>query len=282
MAVAAFSGAPSAFGEEVRRTSRLPQSWLDAVVSIERAERGGKASPRATAFLVRSPREHVLLVTARHAILGPDGKPYPDLAYRLDNRASGTSLVYENDLRAAGYGGWFLSRRSDVACRFLAWPTDVRITTIPRSRFLSRLAVNAGAPIVTLGFPLGLRSLDEVRPMARAGMVARSDERAIVADTLVQRGNSGGPVVYMPPPGAASGGLVDEIHVIGLVSAYRTSRQPVDDALVGDPSVQQNVGLTYIAPADEILALFEREDVRRLDRRLSGGGLPAPDAKPNP
>src|SRR5437899_10044784 len=58
--------------------------------------------------------------------------------------------------------------------------------------------VSAGAPVLILGFPIGLCSEEHPTAIARSGTVARSDSDGLLLDAFTFPGNSGGPVFYMP------------------------------------------------------------------------------------
>jgi hypothetical protein len=84
-------------------------------------------------------------------------------------------LAKDEELEAMGGGSWYISSAYDAACRFLAWGENSKFSTISSGLFLSQKDVKVGARLMVLGFPLGLRSTLYASPIARQGMVARSD-----------------------------------------------------------------------------------------------------------
>ena len=272
--------AAAAHGGDWKRTSLFDAQWLDAVVSIELAPKGEEARPVGTGFLISTEGQHVLLITAKHVVFKKDGTLQSGLGYRLNETNGPSVLIDDAQLVREGYQGWFASRSSDLACRFIAWRTTTKLQAIPKDRFLERKAVDAGAPLLVLGFPLGLRSASQSNPVAKHGVVARSDSDGLIADVLVFPGNSGGPVLYVPQlkVGAPlSSPLVNQEMLIGMVINYIPYIEPAMSAQSGRPRVvfEENSGLANVVPTDAMVELLESSDVRELDGAL-------PTAQPSP
>jgi hypothetical protein len=266
--------------EPTPATSSFNQQWLDAVISIEISDPGQEPHPVGTGFLVRTQGSHVVLVTAKHvieqAISGADTHGQR-VGYRLATGA-GSSVVWEDDLAKRGGGTWNFSS-SDIACRFIAWPTtETHIVTIAAENFLTAKSLTVGAPLLVLGFPLGLRSADHPRPIARHGIVGRADPDGLIADVFVFPGNSGGPVIYAPPlgPGGGTQFLADE-KLVGVVSSYI----PYDEPAVSPQTkrlrimFEENTGLANIVPTERLIELLASDAVRRIDTHC-------PDAQNTP
>lgn len=268
----------SALGDEPVRgeTSFFNDQWLDTVVSIEVEEiENGKTklSPIGTGFLVETEKGHVLLVTAKHVIVEKAGAVKPNLRYRLNESSGGSVLLQNEEVERHNAGQWYFSSDYDVACRFIAWTGKPKFKTIPLRMFLSHKDIKVGARLLVLGFPLGLRSTAYANPIARQGMVARSDSDGIIADSFVFPGNSGGPVLYSPPLKFGQGlssNLINEERLIGLISNFISY---VDTAYSGQtkrPRVvfEENSGLANIVPADAVIDLIRRDDLREKDNNF--------------
>jgi hypothetical protein len=55
--------------------------------------------------LVVSPSNHMVLVTAKHVIIGPDGNFNPNLAWRLNERTNVADLIKDSDQQVQLGGG---------------------------------------------------------------------------------------------------------------------------------------------------------------------------------
>jgi len=269
-----FGGSVS--GEEPisGETSFFNEQWLDTVVSIEVEviENGKtKLDPIGTGFLVETEREHVLLVTAKHVIADKAGAVRSNLRYRLNESSGGTVLLQNEEIERHNAGPWYHSSGYDVACRFMAWPGKPKFKIIPLGMFLSHKDAKVGARLLVLGFPLGLRSTAYANPIARQGMVARSDSDGIIADSFIFPGNSGGPVLYSPPfkfGKGLSSNLINEERVIGLISEFISHVDTAYSEQTKRPRIvfEENTGLANIVPADAILELIRRDDLQEKDK----------------
>lgn len=260
----------------VLRTSQFDQRVLETVVSIERRPSPDKEIPVGTGFIVRSSRNHLILVTAKHVVIDADEKLVSDLVYRLNRIGGSTQLVRDADLAQIGVGSWFLSPQHDLAVRFLPIVQESPVKAIPLDRFVEEPQVEAGTPLAALGFPMGLRSVDHYKPIARRGMVGRADPLMVLADLFVFPGNSGGPVVYVPmsKTGDVSTDGAEIVHqemLVGVVSSFI----PYKDVAVSEhtkrPRVvfEENSGLANLVPAWIVKAFITTGDVMSFDETLS-------------
>lgn len=275
LTIVLFLGSPVS-GEELVTggTSFFNEQWLDAVVSIEvEVIDGDKRDVKAigTGFLVETDREHILLVTAKHVIANKVGAVKSKLRYRFNESSGGTVLLQNEEVESNNAGPWYISSTHDVACRFMAWSGNPKLSMIPLRMFLSHKEVKVGARLLVLGFPLGLRSTAYANPIARQGMVARSDSEGIIADSFVFPGNSGGPVLYSPVVkvgGGLKSKLINDERVIGLVSSYIPYVDVAFSTQTERPriSFEENSGLAKVVPADAILELILREDLQEKDK----------------
>jgi len=254
-------------------TSAFNQNWLDAVVSIELEDPQGKdPQPVGTGFLVRTAHDHLLLVTAKHVVERP-GANAARLGYRLNTNQGASQMLWDRDVVARGLGNWFMSA-TDLACRFIGFSADGKFRTITTADFLDDTSdLSAASPLLVLGFPLGLRSTGYTRPIARQGIVARADPDLILADAFVFPGNSGGPVIYLPPFKAGRGiqsPYLNEEKLVGIVSSYVPYREEAISLQTRRPRIvfEENTGLANIIPVRELRKVMESEPVRKLDTTI--------------
>lgn len=262
--------------DESSVTSSFNQAWLKTVVSIEIKNEKEEISSIGTGFIVRSPENHGLLITAKHVIVNSNNKSVKikeNLAYRLNDREKDSAVYFDKELEEKGLGSWFISKEYDVACRFIERKKTSDVKTLTLGNFVYQKNIQTGAPLIILGFPLGLRSEEYAKPIARKAMVARSDTNNIIVDGFVFPGNSGGPVVYVPTLKLGKGlksNLLNEQHLVGLVSSSINYREPCISVKTQRLRItfEDNTGLTKIVPSDAIAKLINREDVMVLDKKL--------------
>lgn len=267
----------SSFAQE--KTSMFDPQLLKNVVSIEQCNSTNlplgctNAHPIGTGFLLGSEDgSQTLLITAKHVILDGSGQIKPLLTYRFNERTNASDLL-NDDLLAMNFGKWFISSNSDLACRFIPYLPNSDILVCPYGLLLSSKSVDVTAPVVILGFPMGLRSEHYATPIARHGMVARSYNGELVLDCFVFPGNSGGPVIYCPAIKVGANlttTLVNSEKNIGVVVEYI----PYVDVAISPQtqrpriSFEENSGLSIATPADRIIELLKRSDVQEMNSRL--------------
>jgi len=269
LAVLAFTNPLMAGGKDQWRTSFFNQKWLDTVVSIEISKKDTDPIPAGTGFLVRAKDNHILLVTAKHLILDKNRLVRKDLAYRFNDNSDKSVLITDQDMEKNNMGQWFVSVQNDLACRFIIPKKTSRIAVIPQNYFLPLQDVQAGAPILVLGFPLGLRSLGNANPIARRGMVARADKTGIIADAFVFPGNSGGPVLYTPLVKISeplTSPVINQERLVGLVYGLIPYLNNTNNR--SSIIFERNSGLTRVLSADAIAKLINRADVREFEKTL--------------
>jgi len=268
-----FSYSLSIAEENHNKTSDFDESWLKAVVSIEITSEPGVETSVGTGFIVQSPNHHLLLITAKHVVLNKKGNIRNNLAIRINDK-SGQSILYKSiDIENSNLGNWFLSKTSDLACKFILRKETSDILSIPLSMFLPTSELNVGAPLMVLGFPMGLRSDEFAVPIVRKAMAAKVDPDIVIIDGLSFPGNSGGPVVYKPAIKFGKGinsAVINEQRLIGLV--YESINY-VDTAISQQTkrariTFEENSGLSNVIPADEILKLIKRKDVLETDKKI--------------
>ncbi|SHJ59625.1 Trypsin-like peptidase domain-containing protein [Desulfatibacillum alkenivorans DSM 16219] len=268
-----FMLAGSAQAQDNYRTSFFNQKWLDTVVSIELDKPDKDPMAAGTGFLVITENKHILLITAKHVVLNEEREIRSHMAYRFNIQGGDSTLISDAVMEERGLGKWFVSGPDDLACRFVVVKDTFEATAIPQSLFLNQEDVQAGASIMILGYPLGLRSFGNSKAIARSGIVARSDETGIIADAFVFPGNSGGPVLYTPPikvGGPLTTPLLNEERLVGLVYGLIPYLEPAISEMTKRRRVifEENSGLARVASADAILKLITREDVTQFEETI--------------
>jgi hypothetical protein len=265
------------------KTSMFNEQWLDTVVSIEQPAQQKQPdgttkpipTPIGTGFMVETKNKHVVLITAKHVvsdIVDSKQQARKNLLYRINQQEGSAYLLEDLQLEEKGRGKWFFSATHDVACRFLEWKETSKFRTIALDKFLPRAKLQTGANLLVLGFPLGLRSEEHPNAIARKGMVALADTDDLLADAFVFPGNSGGPVLYVPPIKIAGKGFItspfiNEEHLVGLVSMYISYSETAISMQTKKPRVifEENSGLAKVVPVDAIVDLLNRDDVTKQD-----------------
>jgi hypothetical protein len=275
---AVFLAAPNAgTAEDPRQTDGPPtfeEAWLGSIVSIEESQEHAAPRPLGTGFLVRTGHGPVLLCTAKHVVLNVSGGTKPDLTYRLVDRTDRTLVLHEKELRKE-FGAWYVADHDDLSCRFIASARASSLAAIATDAFMKMDRLRVTAPVMALGFPLGLRSLDSPKAIVRGGIVARIDGHGILLDVMVFHGSSGSPVITVQP---ANGMALDDAPalrqhaLIGIVTGFVPYRDHAVTQHAGNPhilSITGNAGLATAVPADRLLTLLDRTDVKEHERVLS-------------
>lgn len=261
--------------ENNKQTAGLNQLWLKSLVSIEIINDQQQGRPIGSGFIVLTPNNHLVLVTAKHVVYENEGRGslIQGLAYRLNNKEGSSLLIQDNDATKRVKSTWLKSPINDVACRIIIIKESSDIKYIPSSIFLSTQQIQAGAPLFIIGFPMGLRSDQYATPIVRRGIVSRNDGNNIIIDGFVFPGNSGGPVIYVPsiqlePP--LTSNLLQGEWLVGLVS----SNIPYIDVAVSQQTkraritFEENSGLCNVLPADKILELLNTPEFKKMDAEV--------------
>lgn len=271
--VAAGQGAQA--GQDVAsRTSSFNQNWLNAIVSIEIDRGDGGQEPLGTGFFYETRRGNVVLVSSAH-VLTPVAEELEAIRYVMHSESGELGVFAESTLQAAGLGTWFHATDRDLALRFFSWPVDFEGVYIPSSATIGQDLLQAGAPVLVLGFPLGLRDPEHGFPIVRSGNVAQPSGDDIVVDAFVFPGNSGGPVIYVPPikvSGSLESPYINQERLIGVVSSFIPYREQAVSQKTGRPRVifEENTGLANVLPIAEVENLLAQPAVNEADSRLSG------------
>jgi hypothetical protein len=266
-----------AYGKEIKtHTSSFNQTWLKALVSIEKIEKGKAPRPIGSGFLVKTPNNHLALVTAKHVVFKDKGKGEikEGLAYRFNDKEGGSELITDKQATEFHNSGWIRSKASDVACRLAVSKTTSDFATIPQSLFLPIKQAEPGAPLFVIGFPMGMRSKEYATPIVRRAIVARVDPNNIIIDGFVFPGNSGGPVVYEPAVRLGrtfKSPILQGDWLVGMVSSFIPYRDVAISAQTKRPRIifEENAGLCNVVPAEIILKLLQSPDFVEMDESLN-------------
>jgi Trypsin-like peptidase domain len=261
-----------AFAED-GHTSMFNAAWLKCVVSIEQLDSPTTSHPIGTGFILQSPQNHLILITAKHVVLNGDGTLNIQLGWRLNEKTNASDLI-SDQFDTSFLSGWFISSNADLACRFIGYANESDFLPIPTSLLLPQKNLEVGAHVLILGFPMGLRSERYTTAIARSGIVARSDNDELMLDAFVFPGNSGGPVVYSPwvKIGAnLTSPLINDERIAGVVIDYIPYVDVAISPQTKRPRItfEENSGLSHAVPADKILELINRADFQALDQKLS-------------
>jgi len=148
--------------------------------------------------LIETTNSHIVLLTAAHVVTNDDGSINTNLFFRLNPSNTNQAILVHHSENLNLLGGWFLSTEADLACRVVQFYQGYDFKTLPVAAFLPLTNLQVSAPVLVLGFPLGLRSETYASPIARRGIVAHKENKSVLLDAFVFPGNSGGPVVYTP------------------------------------------------------------------------------------
>jgi len=261
--------------ETNKRTAVFNQQWLKALVSIEVVQDNGNPKSIGTGFLVRTPSNHIALVTAKHVVFTKKGEGpiISNLAYRINNKKGKSFLILDSFATKEVKSGWIKSKKYDVACRLIVRAETSDLLIIPYSAFLPTKQLQAGAPLFIIGFPMGMRSEEYAMPIVRRAIVARPGPDNILVDGFVFPGNSGGPVIYEPSVRLGKGFSTQIIQgdwLAGLVLSEVSYIEPAISPQTGRARVtfEHNSGLCEMLPADRILDLLNTTQFLKYDRKL--------------
>lgn len=257
------------------RAGELPvnfdQSWLNAVVSIERRPLGGSPAPIGTGFVLALPRGHAALVTVDRGVGSGSGSGGGELSYIRTDTAGAWAEITDKSLVDSGYGDWFTASADGIALRLIGVSAgQPPLTAIPvESCLTDRTQVTVGADLITLGFANGLRSGDGDPVVARRASITGGTATNSVLLAFVSPGNSGGPVaLFASAPereGYGAFGSTSSAQIlVGMITSANHPSFATDsegDAAVGVSWTES--GLAEMIPAAAILSLVKRKDVQK-------------------
>ena len=231
-----------------------------------------------TGFFVRGER-HLFLVTASHVLLNPDGttksptavtealSTNPSESAKNVHKLDLLTLKKNGDLRTTADGDLVVIRvaaLSEPAAELEPVPgvsilsESAGTMVAARLRTLARFSdVRISNTVVVFGYPLtiGLPATPQIdfsRPLLRSGIVAGTNtlRKTIILDVPVNPGNSGGPVLQLPPDTSPSGPL----RIIGVVTQFIPFLQ--DTVPPGPQKIATNSGYAVAASMDQVIDLI--------------------------
>ena len=232
-----------------------------------------------TGFFVRGER-HLFLVSASHVLFNPDGTTLksptavtealstnPSESAKNIHKLDLLTLRKNGDLRASADGDVVVIRMATLSqpAAELEPVSGVSILSesagtmvAARLRTLARFSdVRISNTVVVFGYPLtiGLPATPQIdfsRPLLRSGIVAgtNTQRKTIILDVPVNPGNSGGPVLQLPPDASPGGPL----RIIGVVTQFIPFLQ--DTVPPGPQKIATNSGYAVAASMDPVLDLI--------------------------
>lgn len=231
----------------------------------------------------------VFLVTAEHVLRDEDGAFWSNslklLGFGL-GEGSATQSHLKVDLEALNHMGEFHSHQNwDAAILRIGTadgseknrpveylpPVSVleggRLTVVSWKNLTRLDLLKFGARVYVGGFPnsVGLpdgSQLDQRFPLLREGIISgvNPGNSNIILDCRVDRGNSGGPVIWKSRDMDGN----ESFSVMGLVSQYVPVAQPWVDSRTDSTNFDiANSGYSVVTPMDAILELLEQSDAQQ-------------------
>jgi hypothetical protein len=242
-----------------------------------------------TVFFVSVPVEDVghalYAVTARHVI--DSSRPYRASFLRLNQTGDAYS-----DIAAPPPDEWHMHPDTDVAAARVSIPgQNFDVMAIPQGNLMpddaaARRNVSEGDEVILLGLFTAHPGESRSEPVARFGHIARmpydpipikmdpapESERKSVRAYLVEAaswgGQSGSPAfIHFAPdrePGKIVMGDGPEVGVLGLVHGHYRHEQTVGISVEEEEqrgTIDMNLGISVVIPAEDISALLLREDL---------------------
>lgn len=259
----------------------LPKNHLKALVAVGSIQQG-KFVCDSTSFHVgfltkdaQKPEDrlyHMFLVTNRHVFEGRD-----NATFRV-NTNDGTYKTFDTPLRDDKGGAYWLAHPDkDVDIALLSVNPDllkqhgIEPAFIPEELFAYRkdfekIGVAVGDDLYVLGFPMGIAGEEQNYACAKAGIISRIDDetiegktikgnKAIIIDSSVFPGNSGGPAIMRPTLTSIDGTkAVTRAFLLGVVSGYLPYIDNLYTHQTRPPTVvsttRENSGLSFCVPID--------------------------------
>lgn len=201
----------------------MPEDWPKTVVLLEQQitdQKGKKIiAPMGTAFIIDFEKFNVL-VTARHLVFNRS-----NLFASYNQKGGSIGRRSLEEIQKVYQVGWIYHPNSDVDIAltiFAINPTTDDIKKIPQDLFEDCDVLSEGQEIFFLGFPMGLKGGQFIRPMVRAGIIAqRQDDNRFLIDGNVFPGNSGSPVFLKPSIfdfKTKTLGKITQAKLVGMIS----------------------------------------------------------------
>ncbi len=262
--------------EEYNNMALLPKNHLKTLTAVGSIQQG-KFVCDSTSFHVGfiakdapKPEDrlyHMFLVTNRHVFEGRDSA-----TFRV-NTDDGKNKTFATPLKdGKGENRWLAHPDKDVDIALLSVnPDSMRKNGIEpvfiveelfayRKKF-EEIGVAAGDDLYILGFPMGIAGEEQNHACVKAGIISRIDDeiiksrRAVIIDSSIFPGNSGGPAIMRPTLTSIDGTkAVTKPYLLGVVSGYLPYIDNLFTHQTHPPTVvsttRENSGLSFCVPID--------------------------------
>ncbi len=233
---------------------------LKAVVAIGAMDKRKRFICTATGFLIgilaknsKDPTKrtyYIFLLTNRHVFEGKDG-----IHLRLNMRNGKSEVVPQSLKFPNGELRWLTHPNKNVDLALLNVEPQELINhgidyiffnqeMFVFQRDFAKLGISVGDEVFALGFPMGFAGITQNFPYAKAGIISRYDtellrtRKAILIDSSIFPGNSGGPVILKPTNTALSGTVaVSDSYLLGAVTGYLPYREELWTHQTNPPTV---------------------------------------------
>ena len=233
--------------------------------------------PVGTAFLVDDNGLNVL-VTCRHVVKGTD---LSKLFFSFNTLNKEIERISFPELKM-GYEfiNWVFHKNKNIDIAAIPFPMradrwDTR--KIGKKYYSTYNKINEGDEIFFLGFPLGIKSLQKIRPLVRYGIVSfKYEEKIFLIDALVYPGNSGSPVYLKPEllkfekKEKENVAIYSIPYLVGIISSYIPYIDPCYSAQTKRVRItfEENSGLANVFSLDLILEIFQLEKFQEMRSEL--------------
>lgn len=263
----------------------LPQSFLNAVISIGLRDKEGKFESFATGFLVgfftgeiskdKKKSYGIWLVTNRHVF---EGKREVWLRFNITEVGSKVYLLELENKEGQKIWSAHPNPKVDVATirinveklkedniQFSFFRDDKQMAF---RDIIKQEGITQGDGIFVLGFPMGIAGEEKNYVIVRSGVISRLDDEIInnnfefLIDCTIFPGNSGGPVILKPEVASITGTkAVSRAYLLGVVRNYILYEDVAVSTQTKKPRVVfvENSGLAGVVPLDFVKELIEKE-----------------------
>ena len=225
---------------------------------------GERLLTRATGFFFARD-ERLFVVTSRHVVLDEPSKHFPsrieiELHVDADNltRSTGLSMLLYQDGKSIWRQGEDPAGEIDVAVIEVdrkALPATVLLRAFTPNHLQDSLDdIEAGSPLLIVGFPLGFHDTLHHLPVVRQAVIASSfglrfqGQGYFLTDARTHRGTSGAPVVMRDRTAHSDGALPWKLLGVHSARMDMKTRDLVED---------ETLGLNCAWYADILLTLTE-------------------------
>jgi len=238
------------------------------VILIEE-RRGDTTNPIGTGFLVEYETANVLL-TCRHVVFDARTDKLRDIVFAHNSKTGSVVRRAHSDIQKGLDWVFHPSEAVDLAATLFGYdPLAEEPLRIGPDLWAPTTEVEEGEDLLYLGFPLGIRQADKIRPVVRSGVVALIlPGENLLMDASVSPGNSGSPVFLKPSIidwKTKSLGTISPAKLLGMVTASLQVPEVATSEITGRPRVifEENSGLAAVVGCryfDELFASTKFQD----------------------